>query len=51
MTYIATDIPLNYTSQYFFASNMSDNFYILYYLEMYLPSNATWTRSLNQNLF
>ena len=51
MTYIATDVPLNFTSQYFRASNLTDQFYILYYLEMFIQSNATWTRNLNANLF
>lgn len=51
MTYIATDVPLNYTAQLYRASNLSDQFYILYYLEMYQESTGTWTRNLNQNLF
>jgi len=51
MTYIATDVPLNYTAVYFRASNITDQFYIIYYLEMYIESNATWTRNLNPNLF
>jgi hypothetical protein len=51
MTYIVSDIALNYTSQLFKSSNIADTYYIIYYLEMYIESNNSWTRNLNNDLF
>ena len=35
MTYIATDVPLSFTSSPYIPSNIHDSYYILYYLEQY----------------